>query len=125
MCKLGSAAGTAIGGAGLAGTTATGAAILSGPVGWFVLGASATRWDCWRAVLHKPASLEDTGAQEEKRTLREVVSDDAVTGVDFEFDSQGNLAALRIRNVFQEVFKVTGVIFPDGSQALHAELDSQ
>jgi hypothetical protein len=118
----GAAAGTAITTAGVAGTVGTGAAILSGPVGWLILGASTeapNRWDCWRAVLREPALTSE--ALSVRMTLQQVAADARVARIDFGQESNGNITSITIQNIFGDRFIVTVVLLPCGMLALHAK----
>lgn len=117
----GGAAGGAIASAGLTGVVGTGAAILSGPVGWLVLGAASTdteiRWDCWRKVLREPA--ESHADSLKMRTLRQVSDDARISKVSV-IHRDGCVPEITLSNIFGEDFEISFVILPGGVLALHA-----
>lgn len=124
---LGAASATATGTA-----TATGLTILSGPVGWLVLGAktdtndSAT-YDCWRPVLRESgdvvAGKEIMHCNRNKGVpLRDVVADARVKTCEaIMTDCNRFLCGFKLINVWGELFDVTPLRLPNGKVALHAK----
>lgn len=112
----GAAAGTAI--AEVAGTVAT---IASGPIGWCVVGASATykddsvSYDCWRSVLHDNDTECNNGL-----AFKDLVSDHRVKKIEFEA-REGLPPQFLIENIWEEIFDLVFVTLPCGTLALHAE----
>jgi hypothetical protein len=89
-------------------------AVLSGPVGWLVLGKggnSDNEWDCWKAVVRETDPMPSHG-----RLIKDVASDPRVAKVEPGVGS----SILTITNVFDEVFAINMVVLPSGAYAAHA-----
>ena len=105
--------------------------LLTGPVGWTVLGAEpsadaedaahpAVRWTCWKAVVR------DEGDSTTGRTLRWVAAHPSVRKVTLLSPSSADDTVMTtmpqfcFENVWGEAFRVAPVALPDGSVAYHA-----
>jgi len=116
-------AGVAATSAGSAGVTAAG--LVSGPVGWMVLGASeepttpttsAYTFDCWKQVVHDTSPEPSSG-----RLLREIVVDPRVKQVTTSDDSL--FPEIVLENVLGEKFRIEYVrLLPSDQWAAHAVL---
>ncbi|CAG0891929.1 unnamed protein product [Cyprideis torosa] len=107
---LATAAGAGVGAASGAGAgtamTAMTAGVLSGPVGWICLGASASNaakytFDCWKQVVH-----EEDPSPSKGRLLQEMFDDPRVIAVETICDEAGGVSHLVLENAWQERFRV-------------------
>jgi hypothetical protein len=99
----------------------TAAGILSGPVGWLVLGVSKEEqssgvytFDCWKPVLHDDSREPSNG-----RLLRDVACDPRIKQVTT-MNSDSDLPNLVLQNVWDEEFRIEYVYLPDGQLTTHA-----
>ncbi|VDM47749.1 unnamed protein product [Toxocara canis] len=120
----GAAVGAATGSAAATGVASTGAAVLSGPVGWAVLGANESTnytwtFDCWRPILR-----DYTSTRSEGRLLREVCFDDRIKEVIIHdwCKLKCALPRLQIENLWGEKFLIDYLYLPSGQLAAHATM---
>jgi hypothetical protein len=97
------------------------AGIVSGPVGWVILGTSKEEqspsvytFDCWKLVLHDDSREPSNG-----RLLRDVVQDSRIKQVTTT-NSDCDLPNLVLQNVWDEEFRIEYVYLPDGQLTTHA-----
>lgn len=98
------------------------AAIITGPVGWAVLGTTTGEasyiWDCWKPVLHESDPTPSAGM-----LMRDIVADPRLKDVAvISVDEGGSTRriAFMLTNVWEEKFLLEEVLLSDGSLAFHA-----
>jgi hypothetical protein len=99
------------------------ASLLSGPVGWTILGASEVEapgvytFDCWKQILH-----DDSGDPSEGKILNEVIMDPRVKHVTMMIDNNLNtdLPRLILENIWDERFRIEYVTLFSDRLAAHA-----
>ncbi|CAG0922800.1 unnamed protein product [Notodromas monacha] len=104
----GAVASAASGAASGAAMTATAAGVLSGPVGWAVLGSElkgdtidgTTTYDCWKRVMREASEEPSQGM-----LLRDVATDPRISGMHCLPDN-GDVQQLVIENIWGENFKI-------------------
>lgn len=106
----GSAAGAVGAGGSGAAAVATGASILSGPVGWVLLGTEETEnksltFDCWKKIIHDESTEKSKG-----RLLKDIVKDKRIKKV------QANNNQLIIENIWNEKFQIDFYYYPKYDQ---------
>ena len=111
------AANTVVGGLSGAAVPSAWAGVITGPIGWVVLGtnvsSNAYTWDCWKGILHDTSSEPSKG-----KLFRDVVTDDRVKTV---YSSQANGAShMIVENIWDESFRIDPVVLPWNELALHA-----
>ncbi|CAF1485510.1 unnamed protein product [Rotaria sordida] len=99
--------------------------ILSGPVGWCVLGAThgeescgSYTFDCWKQVLHDDSSKLSNG-----KMLKEVIMDPRIKKITATVNEENNsdLPNLVLENVWDEQFRIDYVFLPPFNRlAAHA-----
>ncbi|CAF3383959.1 unnamed protein product [Rotaria sp. Silwood2] len=101
--------------------TSIAACVLTGPVGWVILGAEEEQspgvytCDCWKPVLH-----DDSPEPSNEKLLRDVVLDPRVKQVTTS-NNNGDLPNLILKNVWGEQFRVEYVCLGSSNQlAAHA-----
>ncbi len=113
-------AGTAAVTSGTAAATgvSTACALLSGPIGWAVLGSDgdAATFDCWKDVLRDHSDP----APSRGRPLVDVLTDKRVE-LCVALAVEDHLPRFAVRNAWQEVFDVYPVMLPCGAAAYHAQ----
>ncbi len=100
MFKKGTAAGAASGGA----LSSIAAGVVSGPVGWIILGCSkdsSYTFDCWKSIVH-----DDSVEPSKGMLLRNIVTDSRIKDVNIESDCYGNISSLTIENIWNENFNI-------------------
>jgi len=98
-------------------------ALLSGPVGWLVLGMEKEEqalagysFDCWKPVLRENSFEPSMG-----RFLRDVAGDARIKGVMSTYDGD-SLPEIVLQNIWDERFRIDYVMLPYGQRAAHAVL---
>lgn len=98
--------GAATGAASAGAMTSIAAGVLTGPVGWAILGAEEEQspgvytFDCWKSVVHDDSPEPSNG-----RLLRDIVLDPRVKQVTTS-NNDGDLPNLILKNVWGEQFRV-------------------
>jgi hypothetical protein len=114
------AGGAAIGSATSAGVTSIGAGIVSGPIGWTILGAeqdAATHhigatFDCWKPVLRDESTEPSSG-----KLLKDILKDQRVKRIVVEESrNEFNLPELSLVNIWDEQFNINYLVLPFNSQ---------
>lgn len=114
------AAGTAAGAAGTAASGGVAAGILSGPVGWLILGTSETQspavytFDCWKQILHDESSEPSNG-----KILKEVAMDPRIIVVTT-IDNSTDLPNFVFENIWHEKYFIEYVKLSHNVVAAHA-----
>jgi len=96
-------------------------AIASGPVGWLVLGvarddlSARCTFDCWKPLLHDESPSPSAG-----RLLRDVVVDARIKEVISSANGNSPLPEIRLRNMWNELYRIEYVMLPSEQLAAHA-----
>ena len=114
--------GTTATAAGLGGAASGGVAagVLSGPVGWIILGTSETQspavytFDCWKQVLHDESSEPSNG-----KILKEVAMDPRIVMVTT-IDNSADLPNFVFENIWEEKYFIEYVNLSHNVVAAHA-----
>jgi len=124
VAVAGATAGGATGAATAAGTTA---GILSGPVGWCILGTEKNpsngetqsfgvyTYDCWKIVLHDDSPDPSSGM-----LLRDVICDPRVKQVTVTDNTDSDLPRLVLDNIWNEKFLIEYLYLNNTKLAAHA-----
>lgn len=114
------AAGTAAAGTAAAGTAATTAAILSGPLGWILLGTQEMEingqytFDCWKPILHDESIEPSAGI-----LIRDIITDSRIKSVK-SVSADSSLSNLIVKNIWGEQFYIDYICLPNGDVSAHA-----
>ncbi|XP_054165280.1 uncharacterized protein LOC128962901 [Oppia nitens] len=133
----GTGAAAAVSTVGAGGAVATGGlttgAILSGPIGWAILGANIEQsnsgsvhhyysYDCWKAIVRDTSAQPSSG-----KLLRDVLRDSRVLNYTFEYrqggqgaDNDDYVTGIKVENVWHDQFHINFLHVPGHGLAVHA-----